>query len=286
MDSKINTLSQTGMQENQRTRKKGLNGSTLKMIAIITMLIDHIGAVVLTRILMQRGLAELAYTDMATQINWLMENGVLYYTMFFMRMTLGRLAFPIFCFLLVEGFQKTHDVKKYAIRLGLFALVSEIPFDLSLSSSPFNLQYQNVFFTLFVGLLTLIGIKAVEKQNWNRVLKILTGIVITVIGMVVAKLLHTDYDAVGVLLIVALYVFRKRKAWQIISGCLVLGPGTLLLMKSLSEVLAMLSFLFIGFYNGERGWKLKYVFYLFYPLHLLILYLICVLMGIGGIPAM
>lgn len=286
MDSKINTLSQTGMQENQRTRKKGLNGSTLKMIAIITMLIDHIGAVVLTRILMQRGLAELAYTDMATQINWLMENGVLYYTMFFMRMTLGRLAFPIFCFLLVEGFQKTHDVKRYAIRLGLFALVSEIPFDLSLSSSPFNLQYQNVFFTLFVGLLTLIGIKAVEKQNWNRVLKILTGIVITVIGMVVAKLLHTDYDAVGVLLIVALYVFRKHKAWQIISGCLVLGPGTLLLMKSLSEVLAMLSFLFIGFYNGERGWKLKYVFYLFYPLHLLILYLICVLMGIGGIPAM
>lgn len=282
----MNVAAAQTMQNEYPARKKGLSGSTLKIIAIVAMLIDHIGAVVLTRILVQRGIMEIAEMDMNAQVAWMMDNMVLTSVTSLLRMTIGRLAFPIFCFLLVEGFQKTHDVKKYALRLGLFALVSEIPFDLSLSSTPFYFQYQNVFFTLFLGLMTLIGIQAVEKMNWNKVLKVIAGLAILSAGMVVAKLMHTDYDAVGVLLIVALYIFRKKRAWQVISGCLVLGPGTLLLMRSISEVPAMLAFLFIGFYNGQRGLKMKYFFYLFYPLHLLLLYLLCVLMGMGGIPAM
>ena len=107
-------------------KKKGISGSTLKMIAIVTMLIDHIGAAVLARLLMVNGLGELDQTSTDAIVQWLSANGALYGTYTAMRM-IGRVAFPIFCFLLVEGFLHTHDVKKYAMRLGLFALLSEIP---------------------------------------------------------------------------------------------------------------------------------------------------------------
>ena len=128
--------------------KKGISGSTLKMIAIVTMVIDHIGAAVLARLLMVNGLGELDQTNADAIMLWLSANGALYWTYTIMRM-IGRVAFPIFCFLLVEGFLHTHDVKKYAMRLGLFALISEIPFDLAFSSKILEFNYQNVFFTLF-----------------------------------------------------------------------------------------------------------------------------------------
>ena len=93
--------------------KKGISGSTLKMIAIVTMVIDHIGAAVLARLLMVNGLGELDQTNADAIMQWLSANGALYWTYTIMRM-IGRVAFPIFCFLLVEGFLHTHDVKKYA----------------------------------------------------------------------------------------------------------------------------------------------------------------------------
>ena len=124
-------------------KKKGISGSTLKMIAIVTMLIDHIGAAVLARLLMVNGLGELDQTNTDAIMQWLSANGALYGTYTVMRM-IGRVAFPIFCFLLVEGFLHTHDVKKYAMRLGLFALLSEIPFDLAFSSKILEFNYQNV----------------------------------------------------------------------------------------------------------------------------------------------
>ena len=124
-------------------KKKGISGSTLKMIAIVTMLIDHIGAAVLARLLMVNGLGELDQTNTDAIMQWLSANGALYWMYTVMRM-IGRVAFPIFCFLLVEGFLHTHDVKKYAMRLGLFALLSEIPFDLAFSSKILEFNYQNV----------------------------------------------------------------------------------------------------------------------------------------------
>ena len=101
--------------------RKGISGSTLKIIAIITMLIDHIGAGVLGRLLVVRGMNE------AADLNaWIDANSTLVITYQMMRFV-GRLAFPIFCFLLIEGFEHTHDVKKYALRLLSFCLISEIP---------------------------------------------------------------------------------------------------------------------------------------------------------------
>ena len=141
--------------------RKGLSGSTLKIIAVVTMLIDHIGAAILARMMMVNGLGGIDQSDTTAVMQWYSNNTTLFQVYQVMR-SIGRIAFPIFCFLLVEGFEHTHDRKKYALRLGLFALISEIPFDLAFSSEVLEFQYQNVFFTLFIGMLTMWVYRMVE----------------------------------------------------------------------------------------------------------------------------
>lgn len=276
MDTNCNTVDgmNAGNPAAPVKEKKGLSGSTLKLIAIITMFIDHFGAAVVCRMLMDRGLNSLNTGDVATVQQWLADNATLYMIYNIMRM-IGRVAFPIFCFLLVQGFEHTHDKRKYAFRLGLFAVISEIPFDLAFSSKILEFNYQNVFFTLFIGLLTMWACNYVEqKETWGKVPKVLLSIVIVAAGMCIAKLLKTDYDATGVFCIMVLYFLRSNKVYQILGGCL----------SFLWELTAPLAFIPIGFYNGKRGWKMKYFFYIFYPAHLLLLYVICYFMGISQYP--
>lgn len=254
------------------TAGRGISGSTLKLIAIFTMLIDHIGAIVLARILIEKGMMTILMSgDLNAMVAWITENATLYYAYSIMRM-IGRLGFPIFAFLLVEGFQRTGNVKRYVLRLGAFALISEIPFDLALSGQFMELSYQNVFFTLFIGLLTMVGFDAIEYKPWNKALKILLCGVVLAAGMTLAQILKTDYAAIGVACIMVLYIFRRKKVMQIAAGA----------VAFLWEITAPLAFIPIGFYNGKRGLKMKYVFYVFYPAHLLILYLISMAMGYTG----
>lgn len=129
----------------------GISGSTIKIIAVVTMLIDHTAAVVLARYLIG-GMNAAALGG--TYETWRQESAIWYEVYEIMR-AIGRLGFPLFCFLLVEGYQRTSDVKKYALRLGLFALISEVPFDLAICGRAFHPGYQNVYFTLLLGLLAL-----------------------------------------------------------------------------------------------------------------------------------
>lgn len=257
--------------------KKGISGSTVKIIAIVSMLIDHIGAGILGRLIMKANYMQIMVSgDLNDAMRWLMDNGVLYYTYMAMRM-IGRLGFPIFCFLLVEGFQRTRDVKKYALRLGLFALISEVPFDLCFNGRVLEFGYQNVFFTLFMGLLTMIAFDWIAKKEWavgkmlDNVVKIVFSAAALAVGAGIAHFLKTDYAAKGVLCIMALYIFRKKKPLQIAAGC----------VAFLWEVTAPLAFIPIGFYNGKRGLKIKYFFYAFYPVHLFLIWLVSMLMGMG-----
>lgn len=267
------------MEENRndcRNIRRGISGSTLKIIAIVTMLIDHIGAVVLARMILTYGTQ--------SSITTVISRDALYQIYIVFR-GIGRLAFPIFCFLLVEGFQRTGNRIRYAMRLAVFAFLSEIPFDLAFCSKVLEFSYQNVFFTLLIGLLTMMAVDAVPVM-WGKladkisiqvrgILTYLTTLAVIALGMLAATCLHTDYDYKGILCIMVLYFFRRSKKSQCIAG----------FCAFLWENYASLAFLLVGFYNGKRGMRLKMVFYLFYPLHLLILYGICVALGIHGCPA-
>lgn len=244
-----------------KLERKGITGSTLKMIAIVTMFIDHAAAIVLERMLWGQGYS----------------SGTMLSVYFAMR-CIGRLGFPIFCFLLIEGFCHTRDVKKYAGRLFLFALLSEIPFDLGFTGHTVYWQYQNVFFTLFIGLLVLIGFRFVEgKKEWNKFFFFFLELLILVAGMYIADLLMTDYGGMGVLAIAFMYLCRKNKVLEAGIGC------TILTLMSTMEAAAFLILLPVYKYNGQRGWNLKWVFYIFYPAHIFLLYLLSYAMGLGQI---
>lgn len=224
--------------------RRGISGSAIKMIAIISMLIDHIGAVVVERML------------------YFPQYGDGLRTLYMVLRSIGRLGFPIFCFLLVEGFMHTRSVWKYALRLGVFALLSEVPFDLAFSGSWMYSKYQNVFVTLLIGLLVMIFMDRIGKRKWPAVLKAPLQLGVIIAGMYAAELLRTDYAALGVMCIVTIFLFRKNRLAQAIAGAVVF----------LWEIPASLAFLPVAAYNGKRGWKMKYFFYAFYPCHLLILY--------------
>lgn len=228
-------------------KRKGLTGFGIKMIAIITMLIDHIGAAVLEQgVMMETGFVG----------TWLYVDNIL--------RLIGRIAFPIFCFLIVQGFQHTRDPIKYALRMLLFAFISEIPFDLAFHGSVWNFSMQNVYFTLFLGLVVLICFREMEQrleQHWQQSIG---KIVIAAAGMGAAYLLNTDYDAFGIAFIVILYATRENKAMMTVLGGL----------SILWEYTGILAFIPINLYNRQRGRSMKYFFYAFYPVHILLLYFV------------
>lgn len=220
--------------------KHGISGSSLKIIAMISMLIDHIGAILVEPLLKQ---AEFGSGNLE----------ILYFSM----RTIGRLAFPIFCFLLVEGFLYTRNVNRYIFRLFLFSLLSEIPFNLALEKTIFYPAYQNVFFTLLIGLFVLIGLQKFKQKSFLSICVVMGGC-----GL--AYLLKTDYSFIGILLIVVLYQLHNNKKQQLLY--------TALFSLILGNLFIIVAYVLLYFYNGKRGLSLKYVFYCFYPVHLLLLY--------------
>lgn len=230
-------------------KKVFFSGSTLKWIAIITMFMDHSAKL----LYVPQNMIDSFTPGMADFYTYLIK-------VFDVFLVLGRLSFPLFCFLLVEGFIHTSNVKKYFLRLLIFALISEIPYDMTFQLSYFSIERQNVFFTLLIGLVVLIGLKKFEERT-PRNLLISLGII--GVGIFIAEFLQTDYGGwIGILLISVLYILREYPLVRCLAGCAVI------LQNSIS---GMFSFIFIYFYNGKRGRQWKYLFYWFYPLHLLLL---------------
>lgn len=255
------------MKTKTENRWQGISGSTLKIFAVVTMLIDHIAAAVLVRML---------YAGWGGQ-----ELPAVYGVM----RQIGRTAFPIYCFLLVEGLEHTRSRWKYAARMAVFALLSEIPFDLAFSSRVLEFGYQNVFFTLAIGLISMILIDCVGRRIFCPEHYAADGLVKSVLtafvalgGMMLAALLHTDYSWMGVACILILYFLRRKRGWQ-------LAAGYAAFVVLLGEITALPAFLLLALYRGRKGFSCKYFFYGFYPVHLLLLYLTCVIMGIAAYPA-
>lgn len=273
-------LDQAAFGDDTNTQQGGITGSTLKIIAMVIMLIDHIGASVMERYLVHIGFFDLPYEAYTAPENARAFSICIAY--WIMRL-IGRIAFPIFCFLLVEGFLKTSNLFKYATRLLVFSLISEIPFDMAFHGHVLEFSSQNVFFTLFIGLATITAIERfldfMNAHASERVKFTLTGIpvlLISMVGIFISFALSTDYSGIGVLLIIIFYLSQKKvsKLWAS------LGVASALTLWNAVEVTAFVSVPLISKYNGKRGISLKYIFYVFYPAHLLILALICKAMGI------
>ena len=250
----------------------GISGYWLKMIAVITMLIDHSAATILERILVQ-----MPSWAPATVDNW--EQ---WYRLDLLLRGIGRMAFPIYCFLLVEGFHYTHSRRKYAARLFVFALISEVPFDMALNQSVLEFSYNNVFFTLFLGLLVIMAADWVMERfsSDNLTSEIGRITLLVVIGMVGCALasyvISCDYGASGVIAIYIMYLFRSKRELGFALAVVSLG-----VFSGELELLALLMLIPLHFYNGTRGKQHKYFFYAFYPLHLLLLALIAWGLGLG-----
>lgn len=281
----INQTSNT----NNSAPPSGFPANILKILAALTMLIDH-AAVTLVYAKMA------AYPEYVTLVfsgETVAEEVVAtipaeflsLYSMYSVMRLVGRIAFPLFAFLLFEGFMHTSNYKRYLLRVGICALLAEIPFNLvvtkaapiyglAVETSPFHPQYQNTVFTLFLGLLMLYAMKKLEATDISPKASMKQWIgqmVCIMVACVLSVLLRTDYSYIGILFIAALYLFRANKKWQIIFGCIIFLS---------TNIASLLAFVPIGMYNGMilRSKKFKYFFYIFYPAHLLVLYLISLVM--------
>lgn len=182
--------------------------------------------------------------------------GISYY---FLMRCIGRLAFPLFAFLLVEGFLHTRDRVRYGINLFVFALISEIPWVL-LHSGTLRLTGHNVMFTLLLGFFALYAIEQYRQTNPKRLTAILLGL------LCFSFLFRADYNGSGFAFIVMLYALRRHLLLSAVIG------SCMLPMKWM----AGLAFIPISMYNGKRGFIhgiiAKYSFYAFYPAHLMLIY--------------
>ena len=207
---------------------------------------------------------------------------------------IGRISFPIFAFQTVQGYIHTRNFKKYMLRLFISALISQVPFVLFLSTYS-EKTYLNIFFTFLLGLLALFLYDKCQNK--------LIGFLVVIICSIIGELIKVDYGAFGILLIFNFYFFEREfekfykfqslklfnkniscKKYFIAITTIILCFARYIPNIIETPVLAThclkcglftsLSLIFILAYNQKQGPKLKYLFYIFYPLHLFILYLI------------
>lgn len=202
--------------------------------------------------------------------------------------SVGRLAFPIFAFLIVEGYMHTKNLRHYVLRLLLFALLSEIPFNLMLSDRLFNPVHQNVLWTFLLGL-GCIHLNELARRRNKTWLSVLTAVGTLLGGMLAGYLAMVDYYGVGVVTVLVFYFFRGRRWWQILAQAAALYYLNTEVLSGLyfeaellgfrftivQQSLAVLALIPLWLYRGRQGYHAKWfrwMCYLFYPLHMLALW--------------
>lgn len=242
---------------NEKLLFGGINSFYLRIFAMAAMLMDHLWATIVT------GNSWMTYV--------------------------GRLAYPIFAFLLVEGFFHTKNLKKYMLRMLLFAVISEIPFNIITGGGIIFPFHQNVLFTFLLGL-SIMWVLEKIKQRQKLWLTIISGIAALILGFVLGTVTMVDYFGFGILMILTFYfAYGKSYGWMIqLFGMFFINAKMMagrIIQFTLGgavfgfplQGIAVLSLLLIWLYNGKRGTNNKiaqYSFYAFYPLHMLIIGLI------------
>lgn len=212
----------------------------LKIIAVISMVFDHAGYVI-------------------------------FHEFSFMNY-IGRLSFPIFAFLITEGYFHTKNLKKYFCRLLIFSFISQVPYMLFLKNFTNNFTL-NILFTLSLGLLSI----TVYDKSKNKLL----GLIFVGICASFAQFLHFDYGWFGISIIFIFYIFKKQKLYMnlFFSIATFINYFYSFITTNKMEYLFIILFCIfslmpINLYNEKKGKNIKYFLYIFYPLHLIILYLL------------
>ena len=203
---------------------------------------------------------------------------------------IGRISFPIFAFMIVEGYFHTKNLKKYVYRLLIFAILSEIPFNLAMGSNIFYPMHQNVLWSFLISI-GFIHWNERAKASYKLWKQIVTGCVTIILGYMIGLLMMVDFYHAGILTVLAFYFFRQKKWWSYLGQFLCLwyinmellggfGYEVWLFGKSyflLRQGFALLALIPIWLYRGKQGYHSKafqYICYAFYPIHLLVLGLI------------
>ena len=232
---------------NEGIRRFGASGQTLMLIALAAMILDHTAA------------ALPFFSQPGMEIPYRILRGI------------GRLAFPLFAFLLAVGATRTQDIRRYLLRLGCFALISEIPFDCAIFGRPLCWERQNVFFTLFFALLAIAVYRGAQTRRQDRPAAWL-GILFWALCVAGAQLLRFDYGADGCILIFGFYLWRtEMRGVRYFPYFLILLCG-LMWHSEPFQLLALLAFLPVMLYNENSGNSLpRSFFYWAYPVHLALL---------------
>lgn len=217
--------------------------ANLKRIALICMIIDHVAA-------------SLLFTMISTSDPRL-NPGVDWILIYYVMRWIGRIAFPIYLFLLVEGFYHTHHLKRYLMRMAALALVSEVPFDLTFNQSWWDMSHQNIFFELLLALILFICLK---RWHQNVFLQILAFLVTAML----AEWANLDYGYNGIIAAAILYFCHQRPLYSALG--VVIG-----FLFEVNMPTVFLAAPMVYWYNGQRGQVNQAFHYWIYPIHLAIL---------------
>ena len=222
-----------------------MSSFSLKIIALISMLCDHIGLAFLNSNLFLK--------------------------------IIGRISFPIFAFQISEGYKYTKNINKYFLRLLCFAIISQIPFMFFFSSINQPIFKLNIFFTLILGLLSITFYETIKNKYSNKILSIIP----VLFFVTLSQILNCDYGWFGVTIIFLFHIFKENKLMMNISILIVIIMKYLINYIQVPHIYQLYlmigtasSLLFINLYNNKKGKNIKYLLYIFYPLHLIILALI------------
>ena len=243
----------------EKKSKIRFSRSLLQIVAMFTMLVDHIGVMLIMNGKLY-GYQEKLYRYVMT-----LDEAKVYEILYIICRTVGRVSFPIFAFLFVEGFLRSQNLFKYFMRLLFLAIISEVPYDLMVFNKILDYRTQNVIWTYLINFIILIFIK--KTYDMYPIFQL----VFSIIGGVICYFLKTDYAVEGTILIFIFYSFKLDRNLR----TLLAGITTFLYIISKRYGFGAISAFFIHFYDGTKGAiELKKIPYIFYPLHMFILYLI------------
>ena len=214
-----------------------LDGTMLKIIAMVSMVFDHVG------------------DNFFSDAIWMR--------------VIGRIAMPVFAFCVAEGYEHTHDRIKYLRRLLLFGVISEIPFDLVTAGKIAAFGHQNIMFSFswaILGLMCLDRVLTKADRKWKKTLFTALAVLVFCAGAIMLRL---DYSMLSVLLIFTYHLMQDKEVWIRNTA----AAAVCALVNNVGiYVFALLGFIPVYFYNGKRGKGIKWLFYVFYPGHLLLIW--------------